>query len=105
MEKKIMEKEGLRMTKSKSLIEKLWWVIPPVFMVFVFLPVFRWLDVGRYSFGEWIGIFQYLLGSIDGRIVTISMLGLMGIGYYLIRRKGKKKNPIERRIAHELFLW
>jgi hypothetical protein len=75
------------MTKNKSLIEKVWWVIPPVFMVLVFLPVFRWIAVGRYSFSEWIGIFQYLLGSIDGRIVTIFMLGFMSIGYYLIRRK------------------
>jgi len=75
------------MVKDKRLIEKVWWMIPPVFMVFVFLPVFRWLEVRRYSFGEWIGTFQYLLGSIDGRIVTISMFGLMGIGYYFIRRK------------------
>ncbi|MHC1600377.1 MAG: hypothetical protein ACXQS5_06135 [Candidatus Methanospirareceae archaeon] len=75
------------MANAKEIIEKIWWVIPPVVVVFMFLPVFRWLDVGRCSFGEWIGIFQFLLGEITGIIVAISMAMFMGIGYYLIKRK------------------
>ncbi|HUV02663.1 MAG TPA: hypothetical protein VMW67_04360 [Desulfobacteria bacterium] len=36
------------MAKAKSLLEKIWWVIPPVVVVFIFMPLQAYFQVRRY---------------------------------------------------------
>ena len=73
------------MTKTKYLIEKIWWVIPPLFVVFVFYPLFITIIDGKYSLGRCVLWLQYLFLSSIGRIYVISTFGFMGIGYYMVR--------------------
>jgi len=80
-------KEDLRVAKTKDLIEKIWWVIPPVVVVFVYYPLFITIAEGRYSLGKCIFWLQYLFLSSIGRIYVIFTFGFMGIGYYLTRGK------------------
>ena len=80
-------KKDLRMTKIKDQIEKIWWVIPPVVVVFVYYPLFITIAEGRYSLGKCIFWLQYLFLSSIGRIYVIFTLGFMGIGYCLTRKK------------------
>lgn len=82
-----------KMTKIKNLIEKIWWVIPPIIVTFV-IPLYRALDsLIRYSYP--INYRDLLMvpetfisfGFFGGGIFIIFFLGFMGIGYYSVRKK------------------
>jgi hypothetical protein len=75
------------MTKTKDMIEKVWWAIPPVIIVFVFYPIFITIADGRYSLGKCVFWLQYLFLSPIGRIYVVCTFGFMGIGYYVTRGK------------------
>lgn len=83
------------MVKGKSLIEKVWWVIPPVVVVFG-IPLYDTLDE-MVEFSLPLSLFIWSYGkniscmindlTFFGGIVAISMLGFMALGYYLTIRK------------------
>lgn len=75
------------MTKTEDMIEKVWWMIPPVIIVFVFYPIFITITDGRYSLGKCVFWLQYLFLSPIGRIYVVFTFGFMGIGYYVTREK------------------
>jgi hypothetical protein len=80
------------MVNAKEIIEKIWWVIPPVVVVFG-LPLYWTLEemikytqpVNSYTKNLlWIEALFY--PPID-RVVIMLTFGSIGIGCYLIRRK------------------
>ena len=73
------------MTKTKYLIEKIWWVIPPVVVVFGVLHFLTMEYDGSFSLDKYVFWLQFLLLTSYGRITTISMFVFMGIGYYMVR--------------------
>ena len=84
------------MTKIRDLIEKIWWVIPPIVIVFG-MPLCIVLDMAiRYPPVNYINILMVFLmvpeifiswGFLGGGILIIFTFGFMGIGYYLVRKK------------------
>ncbi|MEA1895190.1 MAG: hypothetical protein U9N36_08330 [Euryarchaeota archaeon] len=84
------------MAESKKIIEKIWWVIPPV-AVALFIPlrmaVWEMTHFNRpvssfvslYAKNILISSFHFL--SFWGVIVTISTIVFMGAGYYLSRNR------------------
>lgn len=102
-----MEKEGglkinkisvsdSHMIKIKDLIEKIWWMIPPVVVVFVFMPLEAYFEVRRHYLGHfngwdvvnyWISTFLYCTSELFAMILIVFTFGFMSFGYYLIRRK------------------
>jgi len=90
------EEEALQMSNGKEILEKIWWVIPPV-VVFFGLPIFHILygtitsgypyaslDRYMYGFGYIVG---YAIHSLYGAFIIISTVTFMGIGYYISRQK------------------
>ena len=84
------------MIKIKDLIEKIWWMIPPVFVVFVFMPLEAYFEVRRHSLSPfngrdvvnyWISTFLYCTSELFAMILIVFTFGFMSFGYYLIRRK------------------
>ncbi len=73
------------MAKAKDVIEKVWWVVPPVVIILVFYPLFITITDGRYSPGKCIFWLRYLFLSNIGRIYSIFTFGFMGIGYYVTK--------------------
>jgi cbb3-type cytochrome oxidase subunit 1 len=82
-----------KMTKIRDLIEKIWWVIPPIIMVFG-IPLYDALDnTIRYSHS--VNYIDFLMvpeifiswGFLGGGILIIFTFGFMGIGYYFVRKK------------------
>ena len=85
------------MVKGKSLLEKIWWVIPPVVVVFG-IPLhhtFREMIRSSQPINSFVSIYMknmlysliYYFFDFWGVIVTLSTIAFMGIGYYLSRRK------------------
>jgi len=86
------------MTEAKSLLEKIWWVIPPVVVALITLSVtplvmtvLEYLRNPSYLFfsvyAVYVGSFLFFLFSFWGMIVILSTIAFMGIGYYLSRKK------------------
>ena len=75
------------MTKTKDLIEKIWWAIPPVVVVFGVLHFITMEYDGSFSLDKYVFWLQILLLTSYGRITTIFMFVFMGIGYYLTSDK------------------
>lgn len=82
------------MTKTKCLIEKIWWAIPPVVVVFgipLFLTLKEMIDFSQspslfiwcYSKNFYIHIIKKFIVLYG--LVTIFTFGFMGVGYYLSR--------------------
>jgi hypothetical protein len=92
-----VEKERCRkMAESKKIIEKIWWVIPPVVVV-LFIPlrkaVWEMIHFNRpvssfislYAKNILMPSFHFL--TFWGVILTLSTIVFMGMGYYLSRNK------------------
>nr|QNO44393.1 hypothetical protein DGMLNGLO_00005 [Methanosarcinales archaeon ANME-2c ERB4] len=75
------------MLNCKDVIEKIWWAIPPVVIVFVFFPLVIIVIEGGCSFDKCVFWLQYLFFSPIGRIYVIFTFGFGGAGYYLVRKK------------------
>jgi hypothetical protein len=86
------------MAKDKRLIEKVWWVIPPVFVFFVTVPfVFIFLEMSKFNFGldsfvrlyvKNLSIFSYMVSDDPtGNGALVFTIGFMALGYYLSRKK------------------
>jgi hypothetical protein len=84
-----------KMTKIRNLIEKIWWVIPPI-IVFFGIPLYYTInEMIKFSlppklFIIWYGKhLAYILEAFTlfSGFVLIFFLGFMGIGYYLVRKK------------------
>ena len=84
-----------KMTKIRDLIEKIWWVIPPIIVVFgipLYFAVKQTLEPSVplnwfiALYGEHLSLMIEYLTSFGG-IVTIFFFGFMGIGYYLTRKQ------------------
>jgi hypothetical protein len=86
------------MAKAKSLLEKIWWVIPPVVVVFG-IPLFH-IFYGTVTSGypysplDWsayVYIYSYIIGyiifSTPGKLILILLSICMCFGYYISRRK------------------
>lgn len=83
------------MAKAKSLLEKVWWVIPPVVVVFG-IPLYDTLaEMIDYSLPAgsfaWVYIKNFLTMMDDllsfGGILAIFLFGFIALGYYLARNK------------------
>ena len=86
------------MVKDKSMIEKVWWVIPPA-VIALFTPsitplvITVWECIRNPSFsffsiyGLYIGSFLFFLSSFWGVILMLLTITFMGIGYYLSRKR------------------
>ena len=84
------------MAKYKEIIEKIWWVIPPVVVVFGIPLVYTFKEMIEFS--QPMNLFIWCYGknlfvclrnfTVLGGIVAILTFGFMGIGYYLSRKKG-----------------
>ena len=101
-----------KMTNIRDLIEKIWWVIPPIIVVFGITLVFTIVEMigfpqpahlffwcfgkNLYSLFLWI----FTDSSPATAIVIMFFLGFMGIGYYLV----KKQPSLLRRIIIPLIL-
>ncbi|MCK4732774.1 MAG: hypothetical protein KAT65_09995 [Methanophagales archaeon] len=84
------------MTKTKDVIEKIWWVIPPIIVVFG-IPLFLTIKE-MIEFSQPLGLFIWCYGknlflhmikkfiTLYG-IVAIFTFGFMGVGYYLSRKR------------------
>jgi hypothetical protein len=82
--------EGTEEEKPKSLIEEIWWVIPPAFIVFVYLPyLYNRNDLGTISFERYIDSFKYLfIDRYSGVLFWLYYsFGLMAVGMLLTRRR------------------
>jgi len=83
-------------TKIVAVVEKIWWVIPPVVVVFGFMPLEAYFEVRRHYLGHfngwdvfnyWISMFLYCTSELFAMILIVSTFGFMSFGYYLIRGK------------------
>jgi hypothetical protein len=82
-----------KMTKIRDLIEKIWWVIPPIIVVFG-MPLYFALDsMIRYSYPVNYSDLLMVLGTfisfgfLGGGILIIFTFGFMGYGCYLVRKR------------------
>ena len=81
-----------KMTEIKNLIEKIWWVIPPIIVIFG-IPLYDALDKAiRYhpvNYIDFLMVPEIFIswGFLGGGILIIFTFGFMGIGYYLVRKK------------------
>ncbi len=85
------------MVNAEEIIEKIWWVIPPVVVVlFITLRRTFWemthFNRPLYSFASLYGkntlaLLHFHFFDFWGAIVTLSTIVFMGIGYYLSRKK------------------
>ena len=81
-----------KMTKIRDLIEKIWWVMPPIIVVFG-IPLYDALDKTiRYrpvNYIDFLMVPEIFIswGFLGGGILIIFTFGFMGIGYYLVRKK------------------
>ncbi len=73
--------------KPKSLIDRFWWVIPPVFIVFVFWPISQ-----GYAFaGSWLKNIHQLFCFDEGSwIVLLFMFGFVEIGFIITKKMALK---------------
>ncbi len=72
--------------KSKSLIDRFWWVIPPVFLTFVYWPVIRG---AFFTFSRYVRALRYLVND-DGLPTffwSYFTFGPMAVGMLLTRRR------------------
>jgi hypothetical protein len=84
-----------KMTKIRDIIEKIWWVIPPIIVVFG-IPLYRAvkqtlepsvpLNWFIALFGTHLSFMIEYLTALYGT-VAIFFFGFMGIGYYLVRKQ------------------
>ena len=85
------------MLNCKGVIEKIWWVIPPVVIVFGIPLVYTFkgmmefshpMDLFIWCYGKNIHIYIYNeIFSFFGRFIIIFTFASMGIGYYLSRKE------------------
>ncbi|RLG27747.1 hypothetical protein DRO03_11430 [Methanosarcinales archaeon] len=84
------------MAESTDLIEKIWWVVPPVVVLFgmPLFHIFHGTMVSGYpyaSLNQYNYIYKYIIGyiifSIPGKIIVLVMSISMCIGYYISRKK------------------
>jgi hypothetical protein len=76
--------------KSKSLIERAWWIIPPVFIVFIYWPLVRHLGSFEYlSFESYVRQLEYFIFDEPAPIFYWSyfIFGFMAVGYYLTKNR------------------
>ena len=87
-----------KMTNIRDLIEKIWWVIPPIIIVFgipLYFTIDEMIEFSRPAslflscYGENFPILIDIAVSFGpfGGIVAIFTFGFMGIGYYLVRKQ------------------
>ena len=79
------------MAESKKTIEKIWWAIPPIFIVFVFFPlIHHWGAFECVSFESYVRTLKFLVIDEPTPIFFHSyfIFGFMCVGYYVSRRKG-----------------
>jgi len=84
------------MANAKEIIERIWWIIPPLVIVFGIPLVYTFKEMMEFSqpmnlfiwcYGK--NLFEYIrIFTVLGGIVAILTFGFMGIGYYLSRKKG-----------------
>ena len=86
------------MVKGKRLIERIWWLIPPLFFLFVYMPLRAYFTLRHYPhFNSW-GVVDklvsdwpsYLYSWITNPIeiiLPVFVFGFMAIGCYITRRK------------------
>jgi hypothetical protein len=101
-----------KMTKIRDLIEKIWWVIPPIIVVFGITLVYTIFEMIGFShpalwffwyFGKNLcSLFLWIFtdSSPTTAIIIMFFLGFMGYGYYLVR----KQPSLIRRIIIPLIL-
>ena len=83
------------MTKIRNLIEKIWWVIPPIIVVSLLPFLIAVRDTIKYSqpiSAFFLNFVKYLylitpMYFTDWLLGLIGALGVMGLGYYLVRKK------------------
>jgi len=83
------------MVNAKEIIEKIWWVIPPIVIVFGMPLVYTFKEMVEFSQPMALFIWCYSKNfsvyirnfTVLGGIVAILTFGFMGIGYYLSRKK------------------
>ena len=84
------------MAKAKEMIEKIWWVIPPVVVV-LGIPLFHifygtvvsgypYASADRYTY-IYMYIIGYIIFSIPGKVIVVLTSISMYIGYYISRKK------------------
>jgi hypothetical protein len=87
-----------KMTNIRALIEKIWWVIPPIIIVFGIPFLFTIAEMVSCSqpislfFWSYSKNLEFIPGTITeffplSAIIIIFFLGFMGIGYYLVRKQ------------------
>ncbi|RLA77337.1 MAG: hypothetical protein DRG33_07115 [Deltaproteobacteria bacterium] len=91
-----MMEEETKMLNCKNMIEKIWWAIPPVVVLFVFMPLQIYFNLRKYhlapfSMGtvinEWVFHISQWFADPLGMIFVVLIIGFMGIGYYIAIRK------------------
>ncbi len=84
------------MVEAKEIIEKIWWLIPPVVVV-LGIPLFHifygtmvsgypYASADRYTY-IYMYIIGYIIFSIPGKVIVIVTSVCMYIGYYATRKK------------------
>ena len=97
--KKIRQGSKSRLSKFKELIDKIWWVIPPLIFVFGLELYFTFDEISYFSLplSSFLRVFvknvlsssYYFFGfkSYWGLIITLSTIASMVIGYFLSMKR------------------
>ncbi|MDY6966312.1 MAG: hypothetical protein SVM80_10165 [Halobacteriota archaeon] len=92
----LVRQEGFDMAEIKSLIEKIWWVIPPIVVVLgiPLVHIFYGTITSGYPYGsldKYAYVYAYIIGyvvfSLQGKLIAILLITCMGIGYHLSKEK------------------
>ena len=88
----------MELTKTKSLIERIWWAIPPVVVFFLTVPfTYIFLEMSEFDFGfdsfvslyiKNLSIFSYMVSDDPtGNGALVFTIVFIALGSYLTRKK------------------
>lgn len=89
---------------KKHLIEKIWWAIPPVFLVCVYWPLLMLILDGKYSLSGWFSDLKSITIG-DSTLYGTFMFGFMMLGYILTINRSLKVRVIVPSILGIIGLW